>query len=36
MDLLMDILKERPTTSVIFNILKNDDLYGLRIPETET
>ena len=35
MDLLMDILKERPTTSVIFDILKNDDLYGLRIPETE-
>ena len=32
----MDILKERPTTSVFFDILKNDDLYGLRIPETET
>ena len=34
MDLVMEILKERITTSVIFDILK-DDLYGLGIPGTE-
>ena len=34
MDLVMDILKERLTTSAIFDITR-DDLYGLGIPGIE-